>query len=239
MSTPFEDGVIAIKDMIANQNNKLGLQYSEDFIDKIFKQYSFTNQERGIVLAELIKVDMAQKTTLFVEGAVKATTLTLDLAIKEQQKLLLTEQIATEKLKQTTELKRMASLSAQAALVFRQQKNYDDALQKKVTETSGSYANFAVMANPADAQGPLDNFKIELQNLKNRITQRGLIPVPEESIDGATDHLIETFTVEELVATIEHRDDPDNDYIVSDGVTPVTVATYELALDQLMDYLNL
>lgn len=238
MAVEFDAGVTTIRDMIANSSNKIGLEYLEEFINKIFKQYSFTNQERGVVLAELCKVEMSQKTTLFIEGAIKAATLEKDLEIKDKQILLLDEQIETEDLKQKTELKRMANLSAQAALVFRQEKNYDDALQKKVTETSGSYANFAVMADPAGAQGPLDNFKIELQNLKNRITGTGLIPVPVESINGSG-HLLETFTVGALVATIEHRDAPDDDYVVSDGVTPVTVATYELALAQLIIYLEL
>lgn len=238
MATPFEDSAVIIQTMLDNAANKLGLAASEEFVNKIFGQYSFTNQERGVVLAELVKVDMQQRSMLFIDGAVKAATLTADLAIKEKQHDLLVVQIEVEEAKKLTEYKRMSNLTAQAALVFRQEKNYDDALQKKVAEISGSYANYAVISDPAGAQGPLDNFKIELQNLKNRITHRGLIPVPVATTNGVG-HLLETFTVGALIATIEHRDDPDNDYVVSIGATTATVATYELALLQLMDYLEL
>jgi hypothetical protein len=234
----YGEAVTAIKEVFNNAENKVGIDGAKETINELFQDYGFTNQERAMVLAELVKIDIQTRAQQMVQGAIQLSTLGKELELKDKQIELLRQQIATEKAKELTEYKRMTNLSAQSALVFRQHKNYDDALQKKVMETSGSYANYAIMANPEGAQGPLNNFKIELQNLKNRITQIGSIPVPEESTNGEG-HLVETFTIGTIVATIEHRDEPDIDYIVSDGVTPVTVSTYEDALEKLMVYLEL
>ena len=143
-------------------------QLAKTDIKDLFHEFGLVNAEHGQVLAQTL----AQLATSANSEALKAGQSTLTLS------------------------KDVALKQAQAELVIRQTRGYDDNLLVKVTEFQSGVTQFAVNAGGDNIQASVDNLNVKINQVETRVDNGTYIPdaLPDEILVAPTVNLSTSIT---------------------------------------------